>query len=55
MPRNPGHCPEVPERAIRMVMEHPEEDPCLWVARASVASRLGGSGDVEGQGSPGPD
>ena len=33
--------PEVRERAVRLVQEHPGEYPSLWAAIESIASKIG--------------
>ena len=37
----PKYCPEVRERAVRMVQEHRGEYPSLWAAIESIAPKIG--------------
>jgi transposase len=46
MPRHSRYSPEVRERAVRMVQEHAREYPSQWGAIASIAQKIGCSGET---------
>ena len=46
MPRHSRYSPEVRERAVRMVQEHVREYPSQWGAIASIAQKIGCSGET---------
>ena len=46
MPRASRFSPEVRERAIRMVRDHTQEYPSQWGAIASIAAKIGCSGET---------
>ena len=46
MPRHSRYSPEVRERAVRMVQEHAQEYPSQWGAIASIAQKIGCSGET---------
>jgi transposase len=46
MPRPSRFSPEVRERAIRMVRDHAQEYPSQWGAIASIADKIGCSGET---------
>jgi len=46
MPRPSRFSPEVRERAIRMVRDHAQEYPSQWGAIASIAEKIGCSGET---------
>ena len=46
MPRASRFSPEVRERAIRMVRDHTQEYPSPWGAIASIAAKIGCSGET---------
>ena len=46
MPRPSRFSPEVRERAIRMVRDHAQEYPSQWGAIASIAQKIGCSGET---------
>jgi transposase len=46
MPRRSRYSPEVRERAVRMVQEHAREYPSQWGAIASIAQKIGCSGET---------
>ena len=39
--KSPRYSPEVPERAIRMVMEHRGAHASKWAAMVSIAAKIG--------------
>ena len=39
--RRPAYSPEVPQRAVRMVLEHQGDYPSRWAAIESVAQKIG--------------
>ncbi len=41
MSKSIRYCPEVRERAVRMVFEHQREYPSQWQAVVSIASKIG--------------
>lgn len=46
MPRHSRYSPEVRERAVRLVQEHAREYPSQWGAIASIAQKIGCSGET---------
>lgn len=46
MPRHSRYSPGVRERAVRMVQEHAREYPSRWGAIASIAQKIGCSGET---------
>ncbi len=44
--RIPPYSPELRARAVRMVMDHQEEQGAQWVAIQSIASKIGCSGET---------
>ena len=43
MGRKSCYSRELPERAVRMVLEHQGENASPWAATASIASKIGGT------------
>jgi transposase len=44
------YSPEVQERAVRMVLEHGSDHASQWAAIASIASKIGCTGETRGSG-----
>jgi transposase len=42
------YSPEIQERAVRMVLEHPHEYSSQWAAINAIASKIGGIAETSG-------